>query len=161
MADGGMADRASATRVIDAPAEAVFGVLTDPASHTAVDGTGWVRETRGQARLTSVGQVFRMPMHHDDHPDGDYETANEVRVFEPPAAIAWATGYDAEDGTLRFGGWTWRYDLAPVGDSSTTVTLTYDWSAVGEDVRAYLSFPPFPPGHLERSLDHLADLVER
>lgn len=37
-------DRRSATTVIDAPAEAIFAVLADPAKHAAVDGTGWVRE---------------------------------------------------------------------------------------------------------------------
>jgi hypothetical protein len=38
-------DRVSATAVIDAPAEAIFAVLAEPAKHSAIDGTGWVRET--------------------------------------------------------------------------------------------------------------------
>ena len=38
-------DSVSATTVINAPAEAIFAVLADPASHAAIDGTGWVRET--------------------------------------------------------------------------------------------------------------------
>jgi hypothetical protein len=39
------------------------------------------------------------------------------------------------------------------------VTLTYDWSAVGPEVREYLQFPPFGPDHLDNSLQHLSDLV--
>lgn len=46
-----------------------------------------------------------MAMYHEDHPDRHYETANRVRVFERPTAISWETGYDAGDGSLRFGGW--------------------------------------------------------
>jgi hypothetical protein len=100
-----------------------------------------------------------MSMYHVNHPDGRYETANRVQLFEPPRTISWQTGYDAGDGTLRFGGWTWRYDLTPAGPSTTTVTLTYDWSAVDETTRERIGFPPFPPEHLGNSLAHLADLV--
>jgi hypothetical protein len=101
-----------------------------------------------------------MGMFHPDHPDGHYQVANRVQVFEPPTAIAWQPGYDdADDGSLRFGGWTWRYDLAPAGAAATRVTLTYDWSAVPDSIRAYLQFPPFAPGHLDRSLAHLARLA--
>ena len=38
-------DSVSATTVITTPAEAIFAVLTDPAKHAAVDGTGWVCES--------------------------------------------------------------------------------------------------------------------
>jgi hypothetical protein len=31
-----------------------------------------------------------------------------------------------EGRSLEFGGWIWRYDLAPLGPSETEVTLTYD-----------------------------------
>jgi hypothetical protein len=80
-------------------------------------------------------------------------------VFDPPSAISWDPGYDAGDGTLGFGGWTWRYDLTPAGPSNTTVTLSYDWSAVPDPIREHIGFPPFPPDHLANSLAHLADLV--
>jgi hypothetical protein len=152
-------DRVSASTVIKAPAEAIFAVLADPAKHTAIDGTGWVRETAGREPLTAAGQVFRMPMYHPDHPDGNYETANRVQVFNPPSSISWETGYDADDGTLRFGGWNWRYDLAPAGPANTTVTLSYDWSATSQATRELIGFPPFPPEHLANSLNHLAELV--
>lgn len=59
-------------------------------------------------------------------PDGDYQVANQVRVFDPPRTIAWTPGTESGDGTLEFGGWIWRYDLAVIGPRRTAVTLTYD-----------------------------------
>ena len=149
--------RASTT--IDASPEAVFAVLADPSSHAAIDGTGWVRASLEGDRICAAGQVFRMAMYHDNHPEKDYEIANLVEVFDEPRAIAWKPGTESPTGALSFGGWTWRYDLTPSGPSRTTVTLTYDWSAVGPEVREYLQFPPFPLEHLDRSLRHLAELV--
>jgi hypothetical protein len=155
-----MADeRLSATTTIPAPAEVIFAVLADPGKHAAIDGTGWVRESLDGESLTAAGQVFRMAMYHENHPDGGYQMANRVQVIDRPKAISWEPGYDAGDGSLRFGGWTWRYDLEPAGPSKTRVTLTYDWSAVSESVRENIQFPPFPPAHLDNSLAHLAELA--
>lgn len=155
-----MADEnVSATTIIAAPAEAVFAVLADPAKHAEIDGTGWVREPVDGTPLTGAGQVFRMTMYHPNHPEGTYETANRVKVFDAPNAISWETGYDAGDGTLGFGGWIWRYDLTSAGPSGTKVTLSYDWSAVPEDVRERIGFPPFGPDHLDHSLAHIAELA--
>ena len=95
-----------------------------------IDGTGWVREPLDSQPLTAAGQVFRIGMYHPNHPDGNYQMANRVQVFDPPHAISWKPGYEANAGDLRFGGWVWRYDLAPAGPSGTKVTLSYDWSAV-------------------------------
>jgi hypothetical protein len=100
-----------------------------------------------------------MSMYHPNHPDGNYETANRVQVFDPPRTISWQPGYDAGDGTLGFGGWIWRYDLTPAGPSNTSVTLSYDWSAVPESTREHIGFPPFPREHLVSSLTHLAELI--
>ncbi len=152
-------DCLAVTRLVNATAVAVFAVLTDPARHAAIDGTGWIRATAAGEPLTAAGQIFRMPMHHADHPNGYYETANRVEVFDPPYTISWKTGYEDDSGILHLGGWYWRYDLAPAGASSTTVTLTYDWSATSGSARELIGFPPFPPEHLAHSLDHLADLV--
>jgi uncharacterized protein YndB with AHSA1/START domain len=152
-------DSLSATAVINASAEAIFAVLADPAQHAAIDGTGWVNEALDSQPLTAAGQIFKMSMYHVNHPDGAYQTANRIQVFDPPRTISWETGYDAGDGTLRFGGWTWRYDLTPSGPSNTTVTLTYDWAAVPDSIREHIGFPPFPPEHLNNSLAHLAELV--
>ena len=155
-----MADESlSATAIINASAEVIFGVLDDPAKHAAIDGTGWVREPLDGTPLTAAGQVFRMAMYHPNHPDGTYQTANRVQIFDPPNAIAWEPGYDTDDGGLSFGGWVWRYDLTPVAPSETRVTLSYDWSAVPDVIRQHIGFPPFPAEHLDNSLAHLAELV--
>jgi hypothetical protein len=37
---------------IAAPAATVFGVLADPSTHAAIDGTGWVRESLDGVPLT-------------------------------------------------------------------------------------------------------------
>jgi hypothetical protein len=152
-------DNVSATLTVAVPAARVFAVLADPTTHSAIDGTGWVQETVDRTPLTEVGQIFRMAMYHANHPDGDYQVANKVQVLDPPRAIGWLTGQEKDDGHLEFGGWIWRYDLAPLGPSETAVTLTYDWSAVPQFIREYIQFPPFGPEHLTNSLHHLAELA--
>jgi uncharacterized protein YndB with AHSA1/START domain len=151
----------SATAIIDAPAEAIFAVLADPTTHAAIDGTGWVCESLDTQPLTDAGQIFRMAMYHEKHPDGGYQTVNQVQALDRPRAISWKPGYDADDGTLRFGGWIWRYDLVAVGPATTKVTLSYDWSAVPAAIRERIPFPPFGPDHLDNSLAHLAELATR
>ena len=151
-----------ASTIIAAPAEAVFAVLADPASHPAIDGTGWVSKALDTAPLTRSGQMFRMAMYHANHPNGSYEMTNRVAVFDPPRAISWQPGQDiGGDGKPQFGGWTWRYDLVAAEPSRTEVTLTYDWTAVPPFLREHITFPPFPVDHLTNSLRHLAELVHR
>lgn len=155
-------DIISVSATVNAPVEVVFGVLSDPTTHEAIDGTGWVRQPMKPKQLSEVGQIFRMAMYHSGNPDRDpdYEVANRVELFDPPRAIAWQPGQGADDASLEFGGWVWRYDLAPAGDDRTDVTLTYDWSAVPPETREHIHFPPFDPSHLDNSLAHLVELAE-
>lgn len=154
-------DVMTATTTVDAPAEAVFALLADPATHPAIDGTGWVRESLDGGRLERSGQTFRMAMYHSNpaYPEKNYEVENMVVAFDPPRTIAWEPGQRSADGELALGGWVWRYDLAAEGPSRTTVTLTYDWSAVPAALREHITFPPFGRDHLDNSLTHLAELA--
>jgi hypothetical protein len=155
-------DRLTSTATIEAAPDAVFDVLTDPSSHSDIDGTGWVRDPLQAGRLDHQGQVFRMAMHHERHPDKDYQVDNQVSTFQPGHAIAWNPGELLQDtGEFRPGGWNWRYDLKPVGDAATEVTLTYDWSEADAATRDEIAFPPFEPSHLDSSLQHLARLATR
>ncbi|BBX18939.1 polyketide cyclase [Mycolicibacterium duvalii] len=144
---------------IDAPAPTVFAVLADPANHAEIDGTGWVREPVDGERLTRTGQLFRIAMFHDNHPEGHYEMANKVIAFEPDRVIAWEPGQAGADGVVEYGGWTWHYALEPEGSDRTRVVLTYDWSAVPAQLREHIEFPPFPVEHLSNSLANLAKLA--
>lgn len=154
-----MTEILNVTTIVDAPTHAVFAVLADPANHAAIDGTGWVREARDGELLTREGQLFRIAMYHDNHPDGDYEMANNVIAFQPDRTLAWEPGQAGADGEIEYGGWTWRYDLEPLGEQQTRVTLTYDWSAVPAELREHIQFPPFPVSHLDNSLANLAKLA--
>lgn len=147
--------------IVDAPASTVFAVLADPATHAAIDGTGWVRESLDGEPITRSGQMFRMAMYFANpaFADGHYEVANKVIAFEPDRAIGWEPGQAREDGTVEHGGWTWRYDLEAVGPGLTRVTLTYDWSAVPATLREHIAFPPLPVDHLHNSLANLAKLA--
>ncbi|WP_308118031.1 SRPBCC family protein [Streptomyces buecherae] len=156
---GGDREYVSAMLTVAAPTERVFAVLANPATHASIDGTGWVQKPVDRASLSEVGQIFRMAMYHPNHPNGDYQVANKVHVFDAPRAIGWLTGEEKEDGRLTFGGWFWRYDLVPLGPAETEVTLTYDWTEVPPSIREYLEFPMFGPDHLSNSLRHLADLA--
>ena len=99
-------ERVTASTTIEAAPVAVFAVLADPSAHADIDGTGWVRGSLDGDRIAAVGQVFRMGMHHENHPDKDYQIANRVEVFEEPRAIAWQPGTESpETGELSFGGW--------------------------------------------------------
>ena len=161
-------ENVSVSTTVDAPPDAVFAVLADPTTHQAIDGTGWVRQSVDGKPLTEVGQIFRMGMYHDNHPDGEYEMANRVEVFDRPRVIAWQPGNapdrptaaGAGEAELEYGGWIWRYDLEPVGDDRSEVTLTYDWSGVPPHIREGIQFPPFERSHLDNSLKHLAALAE-
>lgn len=155
------AESVSATTMINAAAGTVFALLTDPARHAAIDGTGWVCEAIDPQPITATGQVFRMGMFHPEHPDGSYEMHNVVLDLEQDRAVAWRPGFveDVSTGRLGFGGWTWRYDLTPSGTDACRVVHTYDWSAVGPEPRTYLEFPPFPDDHLANSLEHLGELA--
>jgi hypothetical protein len=172
----GSRDTMAATMRIPATPDTVFAVLADPTTHADVHGTrrdetpsdperiGRINAALDAQPITGAGQTFRMSMYHEQHPSKNYETINEVLVYEPPAAISWRTGYLDDEGAAAFGGWLWRYDLAPTsdprtGEPGTDVTLTYDWSAATQEARDVIGFPPFGPDRLRDSLAHLAEVV--
>jgi hypothetical protein len=155
----------TASTTVPAPVDVVFDILADPSTHQKIDGTGWVREPLDGDRLIESGQIFRMAMHHDNHPQQYYEMSNRVELLDRPRTIAWQPGQGPGDkgnlmpGTeIEFGGWLWRYDLEPAGENQTRVTLTYDWSGVPAGFRD-IEFPPFPASHLDNSLENLASIA--
>jgi hypothetical protein len=45
------------------------------------------------------------------------------------------------------------------GDTTSNLSVTYDWSAVPSETREHIGFPPFDPKHLDNSLKNLAELA--
>jgi hypothetical protein len=102
----------SARIVIAAPASAVFDVLADPRRHADFDGSGTVQGAATGPDRLALGSRFGMSMRLKV----PYRTDNEVVEFEEGRRIAWC----------HFNRHRWRFELEPVGDSSTQVTETFD-----------------------------------
>ena len=144
-------ERFVATRTIEAPASAVFAVLTDPRRHQETEPSDWVRSAVEPETITEVGQIFGMNMFLEQI-GGAYVMHNRVTVFDEDTAIAWEPGQFDDSGELSVGGWFWRYDLEPRGEQ-TDVTLTYDWSGTPQEFRDEIGgLPPFGPDFLHKSL---------
>lgn len=142
-------------RDIPAPATEIFSVLSNPAHHVELDGSGFVLGVDHADRITSTGQTFRMNM-SGDHMGGDYQTDNVVSGFEPGKLLAWKT---APAGTEP-PGWEWVWKLDAQGPSTTSVSLTYDWEKVTDpDILSKVSFPLVSEGQLDESLNRLAEAV--
>lgn len=153
----GMANENTQTvsRVINAPANDIFDVLSNPDRHSEFDGSGFVRSADRSQRIQAVGDVFRMNM-EGPHMGGEYQVDNHVVGFQPGKLIAWKT---APAGTEP-PGWEWVYELTSEGSDSTEVSLTYDWSKVTDkELLKKLSFPLVSADQMEGSLAQLASVV--
>ena len=129
--------RITVRRTIDASAQDLFRVLSNPERHADLDGSGFVRSDERSDRITANGQTFRMNM-TGPHMGGDYQTDNHVTGYDENKLLAWKT---APAGTEP-PGWEWVWELDASGPSSTHVTLTYDWSEVTDpEILSKVSFP--------------------
>ncbi len=138
----------SVERVIDAPVGRIFAVLTDPAMHPVIDGSGTVRRTREHepARLRE-GSRFGMSMRMGV----PYVTRNVVVEYDEDRLLAWR----------HWGRHRWRWELEPI-DDGTGVTHTFDWSTAPLPVRLYIEAFGFPERNrraMERTLERLAEVV--
>lgn len=137
----------SRSRVIKASPEAIFDVLTDPARHGEIDGSGMVQRARGESKRLELGSTFGMDMKLGPIP---YRISNTVVEFEPNRLIAWQ----------HFGKHRWRYELEPV-EGGTKVTESFDWStAVWPQGIELMGYPKKHPANIEATLERLAAVVE-
>jgi uncharacterized protein YndB with AHSA1/START domain len=137
----------SGTAIIAAPAERIFALLTDPAQHPLIDGTGSVLAVQagGPDRLT-LGSKFGMDMKIS----APYKILNTVVEYDQDRLIAWR----------HFYGHRWRWQLTRLGDGRTEVTETFDWSTARSPLLLTLS--PFPRRNrrgIEKSLQRLAHMA--
>jgi Polyketide cyclase / dehydrase and lipid transport len=152
-------ERISATRRIDAPAAAIFAIITDPNGQVAIDGSHMLVTAPDAAPLRAVGDSFLMDMDRDalgDLPLGQYTVLNTVTKITPDRLLEWNVG-SAERGPL---GHVYGYELAPVADGVTDVTSYCDWSGISDAVRERVtSWPIVPKMALITTLEKLDRLA--
>ena len=151
---GAMTETATtATRTIDAAANDIFDILSNPDRHQETDGSGMVRSADKGERLKNVGDTFTMNMTKED---GDYQTVNEVFAIQDDRVIGWK---NVENTTAEVKvGAKWLYELSPEDEGHTKVTLTYDRSDIESDKVRALS-ENFDEKFLENSLSDLAEAL--
>ncbi len=131
----------SVSRVIDAPPEAIFEVLSSTEGHVAIDGSGTVRDDIEHKTL-ELGSTFGMKMRYGL----PYRISNTVVEYEKDRLIAWQ----------HFGKHRWRYELEPV-EGGTRVTETFDWStARSPKMIELMGYPKKHPASMEATLERLA-----
>jgi len=148
-------DRIEVTRVIPAPAAAIFDVVRSPAGHVAIDASGMLQDFTGEP-AEKVGDTFVIHMDREslnDIPLGKYDVTVHIIVFERDKEIAWDLGPDVP--VAHFYG----YRLDAAEDGGTTVTAYYDWSKVGDDIKG--RFPIVPESALRATLGILERTVKK
>lgn len=141
------------SRTINAPVAQIWDVLSNPELHKEFDSSGRVRSDDKSDRIQATDQVFTMNM---EGPNGAYKTDNHVVGYNEHKLLAWATAPAGQDPL----GWQWVWELNSVDDSTTEVSLTYDWSQVSDEVQKNFNPPLLDEKELEGSLANLAVSIE-
>jgi hypothetical protein len=115
----------SARIVINAPAEKIFEILSNPRRHKEIDGSSTIQENISGPEKLVLGSKFGMKMHLGV----DYRIRNTVVEYSENSLIGWR----------HVGRWIWRYELVNMGPNLTQVTETFDASRAPLISKAWLS----------------------
>jgi uncharacterized protein YndB with AHSA1/START domain len=142
-------------RTINASTDAIFDVLSNPARHVQLDGSGFVQSDEKTDRIQGSGDVFTMNM-SGDHMGGDYQTENHVTGYDANKLLAWQTAPAGQEPP----GWQWVWELEAQGSDATLVRHTYDWSNVTDQALIQkVGFPLVNQEQLEDTLVRLDQAV--
>lgn len=141
----GVPHAVSRSRLVPAPPEVVFDILTDPRMHPVIDGSGTVRSTMSGPERLTLGSRFGMRMHNLM----PYALINKVVEYDEGRLIAWR-----HPGLHR-----WRYELEPAEDG-TLVTETFDYStSPAPRLLELMRFPAANAKGIAATLERLADVA--
>jgi len=115
----------SARIVINAPAEKIFAILSNPHRHKEIDGSRTIQENISGPDKLVLGSKFGMKMRLGVN----YRIKNTVVEYQENSLIAWR----------HVGKWIWRYELVNIGPQMTQVTETFDASRAPLIAKAWLS----------------------
>ena len=154
MTPDAVVERIEVQRLIPAAPPVIFGVLTDPKGHVAIDSSGMLMAASGD-RVSAVGDSFVVHMDREalnDYPLGLYDVTVRIVTFDPDSEIAWTV-----EGGLKLGH-VYGYHLDPVPDG-TKVTSYYDWSSAEQEWKEAGIFPVISEQGLRATLGILARTV--
>ena len=140
--------KVATTAIVHAPAERIFALLTDPAKHPLIDGSGTVLSVHdaAPAQRLELGSRFGMDMKFGL----PYRVTNKVVEYESDRLIAWC----------HFAGHRWRWELDPIDANTTEVTETFDWStAPAGPLLALLGYPKRNLRAMVATLDRLEKVL--
>lgn len=153
-------ERVAVSRRIAAPASAIYAIVSDPAGHVRIDGSGMLEAAADAKPVTAVGDTFDMEM--DRTPLNDipglvkYKARNTVTRLEPGRLIEWTIGGPGQSPLGHVYGWR----LDPIDEHTTEVTNYCDWSNIVPELRARnREWPIVPVAMLEKSVANLEALV--
>jgi uncharacterized protein YndB with AHSA1/START domain len=115
----------SATRVMSAGAERIFELIADPARQPSWDGNDNLASAAPGQRVRQVGDIFKTTL------TSGAVRENHVVEFIEGSKIAWCPAEPKRPPL----GHLWRWELRPVNATLTSVTHTYDWTALTDDSR--------------------------
>jgi uncharacterized protein YndB with AHSA1/START domain len=139
----------TAGRDIAASAAEIFELIADPARQPAWDGNDNLARCAQGQRVRATGDVFVMEL-----TTGSVRE-NHVVEFDEGRRIAWRPSEPGQTPP----GHLWRWVLEPIGDRSTRVTHTYDWTRLRDEKRLVRARAT-TADKLRASLDRLATLAE-
>src|ERR1700722_3850623 len=153
----------SVSRDIDASAARIFAIVSDPAQHPAIDGTGMLRSADENQVMAKVGDVFYMSMTHWDL--GDYVMENHVVEFEQDRRVGWDPvaqvnndeRWDRMPSNREPRVWGWQ--LEPLGDERTRVTAFFEGRRLSESLRKFIEDGEFWRPAMVTSLENLERLA--
>lgn len=139
----------SATRVISASAERIFELIADPASQPRWDGNANLASAEPGQRVRRVGDVFKTTL------TNGAVRENHVVEFIEGSKIAWRPAEPKKQPP----GHLWRWELHQITPTLTSVTHTYDWTALNDTTRLARARAT-TPDMLRESMDRLAALAQ-
>jgi hypothetical protein len=146
-------ERFEVERVIPAEPATIFGLLSDPHGHVAIDSSGMLMDATGKP-VSAVGDTFVVHMDREalnDYPMGHYDVTVTITTFVPDREIAWTILGEIRPAI----GHIYGYQLEPVEDG-TLVTSYYDWSTIDPVWKEAGIFPVLSEGALRATLGILA-----
>ncbi len=139
----------SASRVISASADRIFELIADPSHQPSWDGNNNLASAAPGQRVRQVGDVFKTTL------TNSAVRESHVVEFIEGSKIAWCPAEPRKQPT----GHLWRWELKPINPTLTSVTHTYDWTALTDATRMDRARAT-TADMLRESMDRLAVLAQ-